>query len=105
MKVFGDVPPVDSEPASDLPAEAPAVVSSKPASASRTGRKRQRTPRRTFHDDSKPAGLDDEDLAYWMDVFGDSPAGSASRSADELRVADLENWLKRFEANEGLEGD
>ncbi len=37
-----------------------------------------------------------------MEVFSDKRgAGSSARSAEELRLSDLENWLKEFESREG----
>jgi len=105
LKVFGDVPLVDSEPVADLPVPAPAAAASNPTPVSPVTRKARRAQRQPLRDNSKPAGIaDEEELAYWMNVFGELPADSASRSADELRVADLESWLKRYEPNEGVDG-
>jgi hypothetical protein len=37
-----------------------------------------------------------------MSVFGgQAGAGVAAASSEELRLSDLENWLKDFDANEG----
>jgi predicted RNA-binding protein with PIN domain len=39
-----------------------------------------------------------DDLKYWLQVFGEKPDNSIGSSPDELRLADLEKWLKEFQA-------
>lgn len=49
----------------------------------------------------KPVGKDAaDDLKYWLQVFGDSSSASTGASSEELRLADLENWLKDFQSKE-----
>jgi hypothetical protein len=49
--------------------------------------------------DPKPIGKEVVDESkYWVQVFGDLSADSLGPSSEELRLADLENWLKEFQA-------
>jgi predicted RNA-binding protein with PIN domain len=100
MKIFGDVPTVDTEP--DPPPEAaPATpekvpTSAAPAAPSRPPQRRKSGPQ----DAAKSSGsIDPEELEEWLEVFGDAAEG-ATASADELRLADLEGWLARFQEDE-----
>jgi hypothetical protein len=107
LKVFGDVPIVEPDEDDQKSPSPPADVipKSKPAVAGSRRPPRSRKPR--LSDDSKPVGnVGGEELAYWMDVFSEDRSGSASlASAEELRLSDLENWLKEFEANEAKAAD
>jgi hypothetical protein len=101
LKIFGEVPvvepEVDDQPTTASPPATVAKRKQKPA----TSRRPRRARSRHRHDDSKPTGkLSPEELAGWLNVFGDqAPVGSAE-SPEELRLADLENWVKQFEAAE-----
>ncbi len=101
LKVFGDAPTVepddDEQPQAALPqADIPKL---KPGSAGSSPSRRPKKP--PVSHDSKPAGsLTGDELAYWMDVFGESGRGTSAASPEELRLSDLENWLKEFEASE-----
>jgi hypothetical protein len=54
--------------------------------------------RKAHKPDSKLLGnVSGDELEYWMSIFGDSGAGASGNSA-ELRLSDLENWLREFEA-------
>jgi predicted RNA-binding protein with PIN domain len=100
LKVFGDVPVVEPDPDDQRESPVPRTVApkSKPATGSLRPRRSHR-PRAA--DDSKPAGnVAGEELAYWMNVFAQSAPGEESSAAYELRLSDLENWLKVFEAAE-----
>jgi len=104
LKVFGDVPvaELDDDGATAASAQpAPAKLRTPEPPASRGAK--NRSPARAVRKDSKRAGtVDSDELAYWMKVFGgQSAAGPAPATADELRLADLENWLKNFETAEG----
>jgi len=103
LKVFGDVPIVEPEVEDQKSQSPPADVisKSKPAAAGSRRSPRSRKPR--VSDDSKPVGnVGGEELAYWLDVFSEDRSGSASlASPEELRLSDLENWLREFKANEG----
>jgi predicted RNA-binding protein with PIN domain len=99
LKVFGDAPIVlpdtDEEPSRPAPTRAPEGKPKREAPPSR----RSTQSHKARHDDSKPdAHVGDDELAYWMNVFGDQAAGRSSASAGELSLSDLENWLKDFEA-------
>lgn len=103
LNVFGDVRVVEPD-TDDQPSEPPrpaAPSKSKPAAATSPRNKRPRKPR--SQEDSKPAGsLGGDELAYWMRIFGSLPAaGSSAASTEELRLSDLESWLKDYEAKEG----
>jgi len=38
-------------------------------------------------------------MGEWLHIFGGAPGAAASTAApDELRLADLERWVKQFEA-------
>jgi predicted RNA-binding protein with PIN domain len=104
LKIFGDIPLDEpgSEDESAASVESPQRKQRKtepPASR----RAKQRSPAPDAQEDSKRKGtIDSDELAYWMNVFGgQSAAGSAPASPDELRLADLETWLKKLEATEG----
>jgi hypothetical protein len=45
-----------------------------------------------------------DDLEYWQQVFGALPTGLVDASSEQLRLADLENWLKEFQAGDQPEG-
>ncbi len=103
LKVFGDIPVVepDSEDKAAVPAEPPRARQPRPETST-IRRPRKRPPSPASPEDSKREGaVAGEELAYWMRVFGgQAAAGSASASPEELRLSDLENWLKTFEAAE-----
>lgn len=107
LKVFGDVPIVEPEE-DDQESRSPSaevLAKSKPAAA---GRRRPPRPRKSrVSKDSKSVGnVGGAELAYWMDVFSeDRSTGTSSASPEELRLSDLENWLKEFEGNEGKAED
>ena len=50
--------------------------------------------------ESKPAEKDADDLNYWLQVFGEKSADSVASSPDELRLADLEDWLTEFQTRD-----
>jgi hypothetical protein len=103
LKIFGDLPIAvpDGEHQAASPAAPPNVPRPKPETPT-TGRPGRFQPSRA-KDSSKPAeAVGGDELAYWMSVFGgQAGAGASAASSEELRLSDLENWLKEFEAREG----
>jgi uncharacterized protein len=103
LKVFGDVPLVepDEEDASASPGARQTTPRPNPETTKAPPTGRSKRPR--SHGDSKRTGsVGGDELAYWMSVFGgQAGAGAATASSEELRLSDLENWLKDFEATEG----
>lgn len=102
LKVFGDVSLADLV-ASDLKGKSAtraAAPKAKGESPAKPDPGRSRKP--AVRDEAKITGnLEDDDLAYWMSVFGKPPTDkSGAASPDHLRLADLERWLKEFEATE-----
>jgi len=99
MRIFGGitVAETDADDAPVAPAAPVAIPKAKREIA--TGRRPWRSPEPHSSDDSKPTRGTADELAYWMDVFGDQPSsGSTAASSHALRLADLESWLKKFEA-------
>jgi len=98
LKIFGDVPVV-------VPDEAPAARSAVPPPpklkpAAHSGRAAPQ-PRKSRSHGSRPVEKTAQDDAeYWLQVFGELSTDSIAASPDELRLADLENWLKEFQAKE-----
>jgi predicted RNA-binding protein with PIN domain len=103
LKIFGDAPIAgpDFEERQVASAEPSQTKQPKPE-RSTTGRPKKRSPSPAAPENSKRKGnVTGDELAYWMNVFGGQAAAtSAPASADELRLSDLENWLKNFEATE-----
>jgi len=105
LKVFADA--AVAEPADD---EKPAVPTrresetakkhqSKPPAASRE-QKRTRSPG-AEEESRRHRTVENDEVNYWMNVFGgQAAAGPAPASSEELRLSDLENWLKDFDAAE-----
>lgn len=102
LKVFGDVSIADLA-AGDRAGESATPAVAPPAkreSPEKPGTGRSRKP--TVRDEAKTTGpLVGDELEYWMSVFGKPPEeGSGPASPDYLRLADLERWLKEFEATD-----
>jgi predicted RNA-binding protein with PIN domain len=104
LKVFGDVSIVEAEIEINRDVQSSAAKSAPAMPASRPHRQSQK-PR--SGNESKPIGeLEPDEKAYWLKIFGDQPqAGTAAASPGELRLADLEQWLKEFEATENNVAD
>jgi hypothetical protein len=104
LKAFGDVSLDDPDP-EDRPGPPAAATNVPPPSASEaptSGRRRRlKSPR--SHEDAKRSGpVSGDELAYWMQVFGgQAAAGPGPASSEELRLSDLENWLKEYESQHG----
>jgi len=99
LKVFGEVPAVDPdevEETSVVRSPAPQVTPTKKPSTGRRPRRMRGNPR----DDEKRAGkITPGEMGEWLHIFGGAPGAAASTAApDELRLADLERWVKQFEA-------
>lgn len=100
LKVFGDIPLDQDDGEEQLPfpaAQPPAeqIKSETPPKRKSGGSRKSRTQYEP-QPDNIPAR---DQLDYWMKVFA-SPAAAElpAAAADELRLADLENWLKEFQA-------
>ena len=99
LKIFGDVPVVaaddDAQAASASPQTPakpkPAAPARRPASPSRTS---------PAHDSQPVTNNAPDEAKYWLQVFGELSADSINASPEELRLADLENWLKEFQAGD-----
>lgn len=97
LKIFGDLPVVTAEedahaasPAPKAPAQPKSAKRAKPPAAS---------PRKSWSHDSRPVEkVAADEATYWLQVFGETPTGPNDSSPEELRLADLENWLKEFQA-------
>jgi hypothetical protein len=101
LKIFGDVPVVEAGDDDQLSARPSPSPAAKPKQKSTTSRRPRRARSRQSHDDPKPAAkLTADELAGWLNVFGDQRPDGAGVPPEELRLADLEGWLKRFEASE-----
>jgi predicted RNA-binding protein with PIN domain len=102
LKVFGEVPLVEPDDDSPSQATVPKVSAPRPKATSGTGHSRRSKRKRPSMPGSKATeDASEDELAYWMGVFGESATGAGAESPDGLRLSDLENWLKEFEANEG----
>jgi hypothetical protein len=102
LKVFGDVPVVEPDEIEQPSAGPPPAAPAKPTQKASTSRRPRRTHTPQRHDDSKPTGrLTPDELAGWLNTFGNqSTAGPAAALPQELRLADLERWVKQFEATD-----
>jgi predicted RNA-binding protein with PIN domain len=108
LKVFGDAPIVEPDPA-DEPAPRgafPGAASAPPATAkTQAPRHTSRPPRhakriRAPHDVKPSAGTAREELDYWIKVFSGVSSDSAASSPEELRLADLERWVKELDRDQ-----
>ena len=100
LKIFGDVvvEAVEDDQLSAGPSPSPPA---KPKQKPTTSRRPRRARSRKNHDDPKPtARLTADELARWLNEFGEQGPAGAGRPAEELRLADLERWVKEFEATE-----
>jgi len=95
LKIFGEAPPVVAD--DDVKIQSPPPPRASRPKAARAGSSSQESPSRAAQSARKDT---DDDARYWLQVFGDLSAGSIDSSPDELRLADLENWLKEFQAGE-----
>jgi predicted RNA-binding protein with PIN domain len=101
LKVFGEVPVVEPDENDQPPTAAPPAASARPTPKPPKSHRPRRARSRQRHDDPKPTGkLTPDELAGWLNVFGDQGASGAGVPAEELRLADLERWVKQFEATE-----
>jgi hypothetical protein len=104
LKVFGDMPAVEPDDGGvgAAPAQSATTKQQSTEPPATRGLKTKSQSRRAQEDSKRKGSIDSDELAYWMNVFGgQSAADPAPASADELRLSDLENWLKNFEAAEG----
>jgi predicted RNA-binding protein with PIN domain len=100
LKVFGDVPvvPPDADDTT-APAEPPHTAANRPTREPSRARRSMKSRKPDRQKDSKSTGnVSGDELAYWMNVFGNRTAGDSAGSANELSLSDLENWLKDFES-------
>lgn len=107
LKVFGDVP-IDELNVADQrrnSVKAAAAAKSEPQTTSKSPPRQSKNTRSREHAAAE-GRLEQEERAYWLNVFGDQPPTDPAGSAtDEVRLSDLENWLKEFEATEGKDDD
>lgn len=103
LKIFGDSPPVvpDDPVVPDNAEKSAGAPTSKTAKskppAARAGHaaSESRASRSRTAGSARHAAQDDAE--YWLRVFSDLSTSSADSSPEELRLADLENWLKDFQ--------
>ena len=95
LKIFGDVPVVIADEAKA--ASPPHGTTSQPKSAARL-MPPVSSSRKSRSQDSKSVEKVPDEATYWLQVFGETPTGPNDSSPEELRLADLENWLREFQA-------
>lgn len=101
LNIFGGVPLAELEPTDEPAALPPPSSPAKSKPTRRAGRPPRRGKPNAVPCDAKPsARTAREELDYWLEIFGPAAAGTNDRSAEELRLADLEAWLKEFKAKE-----
>jgi predicted RNA-binding protein with PIN domain len=106
LQIFGDISVPESS-ATESPRDAPFRPDENPSGAagSRTDQttpvRRKATPSRhpKSRDTTKPgANAAQEELDYWLQVFGEAPIDGNQPAPQELRISELETWLRAFEA-------
>jgi hypothetical protein len=101
LKIFGEVPVVETVEEDQLSARRSPSPPAKPKQKPTTSRRPRRARSRQTHDDPKPtAELTADELTGWLNEFGDQGPAGAGVPPEELRLADLERWVKAFEATE-----
>lgn len=100
LKVFGDVPVVEPDGDDRLPQPVKkTTLPTKSTSNHQTGIRPRRRPNSSDTPAASKPGESDahDELAYWLKIFSDLPAGATAASPDELRLSDLEKWLEQSE--------
>jgi predicted RNA-binding protein with PIN domain len=97
LTIFGEAPPVVADDEVKLTSPTlPTGAKSKPdAAAGRAASRSQESQSRAGKHARRDTPAEAE---YWQQVFGNLSSNSIDSSPDELRLADLENWLKEFQA-------
>jgi hypothetical protein len=99
LRIFGDAPVIIAADA--MSAEDAAPQPSAPAQSASPAGRAASPARKSPSRESRPVKKSAPDEAdYWRQVFGELSTESIKASPDELRLADLENWLKEFQARE-----
>lgn len=107
LNIFGDVPVTDSQVAERAVESAPATGAGAPTAELESKQKApaRRASRVPGHprsrDASKPGpAAAQAELDYWLKEFGEAPAADNEPRPQELRISDLENWLREFQAGD-----
>ncbi len=103
LKIFGEAPVVEAVEDDQMSARPSLSPPAKPKQKPTTSRRPRRVRSRQSHDDPKPtAKLTADELAGWLNEFGDQGPAGTGRPPEELRLADLEGWLKQLKATEDI---
>ncbi|HTI50084.1 MAG TPA: NYN domain-containing protein [Planctomycetaceae bacterium] len=98
MKIFGELSAIADREANATGPVATGEIDNSPTSGKMEPARAKRGKRAKSKSNAKPgAQVSSDDVAYWLEVFGDIPEARDLARGRSLSQADLERWLAEFE--------